>query len=148
MISLLAFTLDHWRCALPLTSVERSYRAVAVTPLPEAPEKVLGIVNVHGVVHPVIDLRHCFGLPSRPISPADHLVLGHTPRRKVGLMVDSVSGVIECRKAEIVAAETVLPDMEYVSGIVRLTDGMVLIQDLDRFLSLEEEEVLDQALEA
>ena len=148
MISLLAFSLDHWRCALPLSAVERSYRAVAVTPLPEAPEKVLGIVNVHGIVHPVIDLRRCFGLPSRPISPADHLVLGNTARRRVGLMVDSVSGVIVCRKAEIVAADTVLPDMEYVSGIVRLKDGMILIHDLDRFLSLEEEQALDQALEA
>ena len=60
MISLLAFSLDHWRCALPLSAVERSYRAVAVTPLPEAPEKVLGIVNVHGIVHPVIDTEVTF----------------------------------------------------------------------------------------
>jgi purine-binding chemotaxis protein CheW len=148
MISLLAFSLDQWHCALPLSAVERSYRAVAVTPLPDAPEKVLGIVNVHGIVYPVIDLRRCFGLPSRPVSPADHLILGHTTRRRVGLMVDSVSGVIECRKAEIVEAETVLPEMEYVSGIVRLKDGVLLIHDLDRFLSLEEEEALDQALEA
>lgn len=148
MISLLAFTIEHWHCALPLTSVERSYRAVAVTPLPEAPEKVMGIVNVHGVVHPVIDLRHCFRLPSRPVAPTDHLVIGHTGRRSVGLMVDSVAGVIECTQSDIIAADTVLPGMEYLSGIVRLKDGMILINDLDRFLSLEEEQALDRILEA
>lgn len=147
MISLLAFKLDEWRYALPLTTVERSYHAVAVTPLPGAPEKILGIVNVHGVVHPVIDLRHCFGLPARPLSPADHLVIGRTWRRSVALVVDSVEGVFDCAQTDIAAAETILPELEYVSGVLRLKDGMVLIHDLDRFLSLDEETLLDQALE-
>lgn len=147
MTSLLVFMLDDWKCALPLPSVERSYRAVAVTPLPGAPAKVMGIVNVHGVVHPVIDLRHCFRLPPRTLSPADHLVIGHTTRRYVALVVDSITGVIECARQEIAIADTILPGMEYVSGIVRLKDGMILIHDLDNFLSLEEENVLDQALE-
>lgn len=147
MTSLLVFRLDEWKCALPLAAVERSYRAVAVTPLPGAPEKVMGIVNVHGVVHPVIDLRHCFGLPTRPLSPADHLVIGRTWRRSVALVVDSVEGVFDHAPAEIADADSILPDMEYVSGVVRMKDGMVLIHDLDRFLSLEEETLLDQALE-
>ncbi len=147
MTSLLVFTLDDWKCALPLASVERSYRAVAVTPLPGAPAKVMGIVNVHGVVHPVINLRHCFRLPPRALSPADHLIIGHTTRRNVALVVDSIAGVIECARQEIATADTILPGMEYVSGIVRLKDGMILIHDLDSFLSLEEENVLDQALE-
>lgn len=147
MTSLLAFRLDEWRCALPLMAVERSYRAVAVTSLPGAPAKIMGIVNVHGVVHPVIDLRHCFGLPMRPLSPADHLVIGRTWRRSLALVVDSVEGVFDCAQTDIAAAETILPDMEYVSGVLRLKDGMVLIHDLDRFLSLDEEILLDQALE-
>ncbi|MGJ0535043.1 MAG: chemotaxis protein CheW [Methylocystis sp.] len=147
MTSLLVFRLDDWKCALPLAAVERSYRAVAVTPLPGAPEKVMGIVNVHGVVHPVIDFRHCFGLPTRPLSPADHLIIGRTWRRSVALVVDSVEGVFDYALAEIADAATILPDMAYVSGIVRMPDGMVLIHDLDRFLSLEEETLLDQALE-
>ena len=120
---------------------------MAVTPLPGAPAKVMGIVNVHGVVHPVINLRQCFQLPPRALSPADHLIIGHTSRRNVALVVDSIAGVIECARQEIATADTILPGMEYVSGIVRLKDGMILIHDLDSFLSLEEENVLDQALE-
>lgn len=147
MTSLLVFRLDDWKCALPLAAVERSYRAVAVTPLPGAPAKIMGIVNVHGIVHPVIDLRHCFGLPTRPLSPADHLVIGRTWRRSVALVVDSMEGVFDYAPAEIADADTILPDMEYVSGVIRMKDGMVLIHDLDRFLSLEEETLLDQALE-
>lgn len=148
MSSLLVFKLDHWRCGLPLETVERSYRAVAVTPLPGAPEKVLGIVDVHGVVHPVIALRHCFGLAPRAVSPSDHLVIGHSMRRDIALLVDSVDGVVDCTPDDIAEAETILPGMEYVRGVARLHDGLVLIHDLDSLLSLEEEETLDRALES
>lgn len=147
MKALLVFQVDSWQCALPLESVERSYRAVAITPLPGAPGIVMGIVNIRGEVQPVISLRQCFRLPSRPLSPNDHLVTGHTSRRAVALLVDSVTGVIEYPKSEIAAADTIVPSMEFVSGVARLKDGMILIYDLDRFLSLEDETVLDQALQ-
>jgi purine-binding chemotaxis protein CheW len=47
----------------------------------------------------------------------------------------------------VVAAETILPGMEYVEGVVRLIDGMLLVHDLDTFLSLKEENALDDAME-
>lgn len=147
MVTLLTFMLDDCKCALPISAVERTYRAVAVTPLPRAPEIVMGIVNVRGIVQPVIDLRHCFQLPQKILSPNDHLVIGHTSRRSVALIVDSVAGVIDCDQQDIATADTVLPGMQYVCGIARLKDGMILIHDLDRFLSLEEETALDQAME-
>lgn len=147
MVTLLTFRLDDWICALPLAAVERTYRAVAVTPLPQAPDIVMGVVNIRGVVQPVIDLRRRFQLPSRRLSPNDHLIIGHTSRRPVALVVDNVAGVVECAQQDIAAADAILPGMEFVSGIVRLKDGMILIHDLDRCLSLEEEAVLDQAME-
>lgn len=148
MTSLLAFSLGELKCALPLNVVEHSYRAVAITPLPGAPAKILGIINVHGVVHPVIDLRRCFGWPQRPVSPADHLVIGKTTRRKVALIVDTVEGVMECAEQDIAAADSIIPGLDFVAGILRLKDGMLLIHDLERFLSLEEEALLDHALES
>lgn len=145
---LLTFTVDRWHCALPLAVVERSYHAVAVNPLPGAPEKVMGVVNVHGTLHPVIDLRRCLGLPPEPLSPAKHMILGHASRRSVVLIADQVAGVQECAEEDIASAESVLPDLPYISGVARLPDGLMLIHDLDRFLSLDEEAALDRALEA
>lgn len=146
MITLLTFMLDDWTCALPIAAVERTYRAVAVTPLPKAPDIVMGIVNVRGMVQPVIDLRRRFQLPPRRLSPNDHLIIGHTSRRSVALVVDSLADVVECTQQDIAAADDILPGMEFVSGIARLKDGMILIHDLDRCLSLEEETALDQAM--
>lgn len=148
MVALLTFMLDDWKCALPLSAVERTYRAVAVTSLPKAPDVVMGVVNVRGVVHPVIDLRRCFRLPQKTLSPSDHLIIGHTSKRPVALVADNVSNVIECPSQEIAAADAILPGMEYVTGVAKLKDGMILIHDLDKFLSLEDEAALDQAMKS
>lgn len=146
MTTLLIFTLDDWQCALHISTVERTYRAVAITPLPDAPDIVLGIVNVRGVVLPVVNLRKRFRLPDKDLAPSDHLVIAHTARRPVALVVDGVTGVIECADQDIAAADAIAPGMEYVEGVLRLKDGMILIHDLDKFLSLEEEVALDSAM--
>ena len=62
--------------------------------------------------------------------------------------MDDVTGVIECAEKDITSASAIVPGMEYVEGVARLKDGMILIHDLARFLSLEEKAVLEQALEA
>jgi purine-binding chemotaxis protein CheW len=146
MTTLLIFSLDDWQCALHLSAVERTYRAVAITPLPDAPEIVIGIVNVRGVVLPVVNLRKRFRLPEKDLAPSDHLVIAHTVRRPVALVVDGVTGVIECADQDIAAADAIVPGMEYVEGVLRLKDGMILIHDLDSFLSLDEEVALDSAM--
>ena len=144
---LIVFALDRQRYALPLPVVDRVVRMVAITPLPKAPDIVLGVVNIQGRVIPVIDMRRRFRLPEREIALTDQLVVAHTVRRPVALVADAVQDVITCAEQSLIAAENILPRVEYVEGVVKLTDGLILIHDLDKFLSLEEESSLDQALE-
>lgn len=146
--SLLVITLDGRRYALPLPVVERVVRAVAITPLPNAPDIVLGVVNIRGRVIPVINMCRRFHLPEREIALTDQLVVAHTARRPVALVADAVLDVIACPAQNLIAAGEVLPNIEYVEGVVKLEDGLILIHDLDSFLSLEEENLLDCALEA
>lgn len=119
---------------------------VEITPLPKAPEIVLGIVNFHGRVVPAVNLRSRFGLPERPASLTDELMIAHTPRRAVALVADAVEGVVECPEQQILEAQTVVPGAEYVAGVMKLSDGLVLIHDLARCLSLDEERQLDEAM--
>ena len=141
------FTLDEQRYALHLSAVERIVRAVEVTPLPRAPEIVLGIINMQGRIIPAVNIRRRFHLPEREIDLSDQLIIAHTAKRTVALVVDEVVDVIEHARHEVVPTQQVLPGVKYVEGVVKLEDGMVLIHDLDKFLSLEEEKVLDKALE-
>ncbi len=140
------FTLDEQRYALPLSVVERVVHAVEVTPLPKAPEIVLGVVNVRGRVIPVVNVRKRFRLPEREIELSDQFIIARAAKRPVALVVDTVAGIHEHLEREVIKAEDVLPAMEYVDGVAKLEDGLVLVHDLDKFLSLEEEEALDDSL--
>ncbi len=144
---LVVFSLDDQRYGLPLSTVERIIHAVDVTPLPQAPDIVLGVVNVQGRVIPVINLRRRFGLIERAIELTDQMMVARTALRPVALMVDGVHGVFEYSARATVAEQEILPGLAHLAGVLKLDDGLVLIQDLDRFLSLDEERLLARAME-
>ena len=143
----LVFNLEEWRIALHLSAVDRVVWAVGLTPLPEGPDSVRGLVNVQGCIMPVVDIRGRFGLAGGELDPADRFVIVRTSRRIVALWVDGVDGVIAPAAEEVVDAGEIVPGMKYIDGVVRLPDGVILIHNLDRFLSIEEERALEKAIE-
>ena len=145
---LVTFSLDDRKFALYVSAVQRIVRVVEVTALPKAPEIVVGIINLQGQVIPVFDIRMRFHLPAREVQLNDQLIIASTTKRTVALLVDSVDDVIEIPEEKIIAAEQILPELAYVEGVMKTEDGMILIHDLERFLSLHEETALDEALEA
>ena len=146
MSPLLAFAIDQRSFALPLACVERAWRAVAVTALPQAPDIVLGVVNIGGRIVPVINLRRRFGLPEKDIGLADQLLLVHSRQRPLAMVVDSVLDVVTCDERDFVPVDSIVSGTRYLRGIVKSPSGMILIHDLDSFLSLPEEQALDAAL--
>lgn len=144
---LVVFILDDRKFALPLSQVERVISAIEITPLPRAPEIVMGIVNIQGRVIPVVNMRRRFHLPEREINLNDKLMLSQTSRMAVGIMADSVGGVIECDGQEVIVPEKIVPGMEYVEGVVKLAGGLTLIHNIDKFLSLGEEKTLYDAMD-
>jgi purine-binding chemotaxis protein CheW len=146
--AIVVFALDQERFALPLDCVERAVRVVEVTPLPKAPAIVDGVVNVQGRIVPVINLRRRFGVRERDIELSDHLLIAHSVGLTLAMIVDAVSGVVECSERQLVASETVVPGAEYLKGIAKLADGMVLIHDLDTFLSFDEAQSIKQSMAA
>jgi purine-binding chemotaxis protein CheW len=127
--------LGDTRIALRLSVVERVIRAVAVTPVADAPEEVLGLVNLHGTVVPVLDIRGVFGVPRKAILPAHLFVIAGAGQRKVVIPVEEVLGVAEPAPGAAVPAGDILPGLtDFIEGAVTLEDGMILIYDLERFL--------------
>jgi purine-binding chemotaxis protein CheW len=147
LIRLVHFNLDDQKYALFLSAVIRIIRVVEITGLPKAPEIVLGVINMHGLIIPVFDIRKRFRLPQREMQLDDQLIIASTSKRTVALLVDSVSDVIDIPEEKIIAGEKILPGLEYVEGVVKTEDGMILIHDLEQFLSLQEEKALHEALE-
>jgi purine-binding chemotaxis protein CheW len=140
------FCLDAGRYALPLAVVDRIVRAAHVTPLPQAPPAVLGAIDVEGHVLPVFNLRHKFGLPGRTIDPADQFLIARAAQRTVVLVIDAVHGVLERPAAAMIDAAHIAPTLADIRGVIPLEDGLVLIHDLEVFLSPDEARVLDDAM--
>ncbi len=141
------FSLDGRRFALPLASTLRIVRAVEVTPLPGAPAIVLGAIDLEGSVIPVLDIRRRFLLPEREIGPADQFLIASTVRRAVAFVIDEAHGVIEREQSAVIGSDRIAPGLEQFKGVVQLDDGQVLIHDLEKFLSLDEARVLDEAMD-
>lgn len=144
----LIFVLDQPRYALELGAVERVVRAVEITRLPDTPPAFLGVINVQGEVTPVVDLRGRLGLPPRELTPDDRLVLARTARRLVALVVDEIHGLREVDEAALAQTESALPATDLLRGVATIDDDLVLICDLEQFLSFDEEAELSQALAA
>ena len=142
---LVSLVLDEHRYALPLNQVERVIPSIEITPLPYAPEIIAGVINFLGRIIPIVNIRKRFRLPERDITLDDQIIISKTTARPVALVVDQVIGVIEIPVAAVTNAEKILPGMKYTEGVIKLEDGMILIHDLDGFLSLEEVKKLNQA---
>jgi purine-binding chemotaxis protein CheW len=133
------FSLDDQRYALELSAVVRAVRMVAFTSTPNTSELVMEVVNVQGHIVPVINARKRCGLPEREIELDDFLIVGRSKGRMVGLVVNEVQGIVEY-VVDAISSEETFSTLEYVAGVAKLPDGIVLILNLDKFVSQKEAE--------
>ena len=139
--------VDGQNYALPLAAVDRVLRMVEVTPLPGAPEVVEGVIDIQGEVVPVVSIRRRLGLTHRRVEISDSLVVAHARNRRLAVIAESVLGVAERSGDDVVSTSGIARDNQYIEGVLKTGDGLVLIQDLDKFFSFEEESALERAME-
>jgi purine-binding chemotaxis protein CheW len=144
----LVFEVAGQRYGLPTVDVRELVRAVAITPLPNAPAVIEGVVNVRGRVLPVLDVRARFRLPAKPLDPSDLFIVASASARGVILRVDRATHLALIDEGSFQPPDTLGPSAVYVAGVAKLDDGMVLIHDLTTFLSAAEAASLDEALSA
>lgn len=146
MEQLVVFTLDEQVYALPLNTVMRVVHAVEITNLPQAPHIISGIINLKGQIIPVVDIRKRFGLTSRELIPDDQLIIADTGKRQVALVVDQVRGIENIISRQQVDTKETMPFADYIRGVVKIENELILIYDLEQFLNLHEEMELELAL--
>ena len=147
MNQLVAFTIEGRCFAVLLGIVERVVGVVEITPLSNAPETILGVINFHGEIIPVMSIRKKLGLPEREIKLNDNLIIARASKRKVALLVDNIMGMLEGSEEELTPIEAVLPEVHCTERFGKLRDGIILMHNLDEFLSEPEEKILDKALD-
>jgi purine-binding chemotaxis protein CheW len=146
MPALLTFETADRRFAIPARLVLEIVRAVAISPLPKSPPIVEGIINYRGTLVPVLGIRQRFGLAPLPLAPEQHFLIAQAGSRPVALRVDRALDLVTIEESLIEPADPVAPGSEYVAGLAKLSDGLLVIHDLERFLSLPETHQLEAAL--
>jgi purine-binding chemotaxis protein CheW len=144
---LLVFTLDENQYALNLSSVERVVRAVEVTPLPHAPDIILGIIDVQGRVIPVVSGRRRFDLPDRGIDLNDRFVMVRSGEQSFAVVADDVRPVVELSGQSLTSAEDIVDGLEYVAAVARVDDSMLIVLEPESILTRHERRQLKTALE-
>ena len=143
---LVTFRLDDQEYALPIANVVQVVRIVAITPMPEVSKIVKGVINVRGKVIPVIDVRRRFNLPAKSHDLNTQLLIAQMDSRMMALIVDVVSEVLTMPAGNIEPPSEIAPQMARLSAVGKLGDRLLLMPDLDRILTFEEERRLEAVL--
>ena len=134
--SLVVFELDDREFALPIEDIAEIVPMVLITPVPEVPPWVEGVVNLRGRVIPVIDLRTRLGIEPRPHQLNTPILIAEQGSKKLGLIADAVRDVVELDEdafetpAEVGVEETGHADA--MTSVGRLGDRLIVVLDLTR----------------
>ena len=132
--ALLVFKVAGQRYGLPVGDILRIVEMVAISQLPQAPAFIAGVVDFHGQVIPVVDLRRRFQLPACPYTLRTPIVIGRLHGRVMGLIVDEVQEVVQLRPEQIKPTDQVLGELmgqktRYIGAVARSDEGLLLLLD-------------------
>lgn len=145
-MKIVVFEVAGQRFGLKQEIVSELAHAVPIAPLPSAPAIVEGVINVRGIIAPVLNLRQRFGLPAKVVDHKEHLIVARAGARTVAVRADKVLDLAEIAEEQVTDSRGVSPGSDRRFGIAKLADGLVLIYDLGEFLSQAESEQLASAL--
>jgi len=145
-MEIVVFTIDELPYAISLSAVVKVIEAIEIRKLPNAPEIITGIINVKGTIIPVVDIRKRLGLAASEIGLDNQLIIAETGKRRVAIMVDAVKGINKIEYTLEEASNKALSLAKHIKGVAKVDDGLVLIYNLDHFLSIDEEVELEVAL--
>ncbi len=142
----LSFTLDKEEYAVDILKVQEIKGYSAVTPIPNSPPHIKGVMNLRGTVIPIIGLREKFGLPPVTYDKFTVVIVVRLGNRITGLVVDAVSDVLDLRECEVrpkpdLGAKV---DTSFISGMLQWRDRLVILTDVDRIVA-ESGSALDHA---
>ncbi|MDO8915007.1 MAG: chemotaxis protein CheW [Coriobacteriia bacterium] len=131
---ILLFVMDEQRYGLPIEVVQEIQQIVALSEIPDDSGGVVGVINLRGVVVPVMDLRLMLGLVPKEYHLQTPMVFTRTPRGLIALVVDEVADVVEVPSGSVQAPSGVLALADRLLGVCRLEDGPVFVLDVDRLV--------------
>jgi purine-binding chemotaxis protein CheW len=134
----LTFNLGEETFGLDILRVQEIKGYSTITPIPNAPPHVIGLMNLRGAVIPIIDLRRKFGMAAVAYTKFTVIIVVTVGSKVSGLMVDAVSDVLDLKASEIAPPPEfdASVDVSYLTGLGTAGDQLVTLLDVDRLVAL------------
>lgn len=144
LIQLVTFSIGEEEFGVNILQVQEIIRTMEITNVPRAPEFVEGVINLRGKVIPIVDMRSRFGLESKEHDKYTRIIVVEIGMIIVGFVVDSVSEVLRIPANSVQPPPPVVAgmDSEYIDGVGKLEDRLLILLDLDSLIDNEEMEAL------
>ena len=145
LLQLVTFSIGEEEFGVNILKVQEIIRTMEIAKVPRAPDFVEGVINLRGKVIPIIDLRRRFGLAPKAHDKNTRIIVIEINNIIVGFVVDAVSEVLRIPASTVEPPPPVVAgvDSDYISGVGKVQDRLLIMLDLDKLLSSEDMDMLN-----
>lgn len=142
----LTFTLGNEEYGIDILKVQEIRGYDAVTHIANAPEFIKGVINLRGVIVPIVDMRIKFKVGEPTYNEFTVVIIMNVLGRVIGMVVDGVSDVVALSPEQIKPTPQMgaAMDTDYITGLGTVNDQMLILVDIEKLMSSEEMQVMDQ----
>ena len=143
-LKLVGFYLGPEEYAVDILKIKEIKLMQEITNVPKAPDFVEGVINLRGDIVPIIDLKKKLNLGAAELNEESKIIVVEIDTKMVGVIVDEVSEVIEIEDSKLSPPPPIIGgiEAEYLKGVGKLGDRLLILLDLDKILTLEEKNQL------
>lgn len=143
---LVVFKLNDEEFGVPITQVREINRLAKPTKIPKSPSFVEGVINLRGQIIPIIDLKKRFDLELGEYTSEARIIVVEVQEQVFGVIVDAVSEVLRISGQEIekTPAMATAIDAQYIAGVGKVGERLLIILDIDKLLTAEEHAALQE----
>ncbi len=144
----LTFTLGHEEYGMDILKVQEIRGYDAVTAIANTPAFIKGVINLRGIIVPIVDLRIKFNLGKVDYDQFTVVIILNLSTRVVGVVVDSVSDVLTLTPDQIKAAPSLSTslDTRYIMGLGTIDQRMLILVDIEKLMSSRDMELMDEVI--
>ena len=147
---LVSFRLGQEEYGVEITKVQEIILMGEITRVPQTPEYIKGLINLRSTVIPIVDLRLRFGLDQEQLTDDTRIMVVNVANKTIGIIVDAVSEVLRISDEQIAPPPPTVAGLgrEYLTGLVKLENRLLILLDIDKILGQDEAKVADATASA